>query len=133
MVTLEAAMAGMERARGAFEAAAHKVLAALEELQSDVLAANLKMQATKMELVTTARKRQRRSGARNGTHVAMPHTEPPDEQAFASLKLPGSAGFRGRKHMGSLARSLGLARVTHVVGGYGFGSPHSLGGAIPTR
>ena len=28
------------------------------------------------------------------------------------------------------AHSLGLARVTHVVGGYGFGS-HSLGGAIP--
>ena len=33
--------------------------------------------------------------------------------------------------MGNFARSLGLARVTHVVGGYGFGSPHSLGGAIP--
>ena len=33
--------------------------------------------------------------------------------------------------MGNFARSLGLARVTHVVGGYGFGSPHSLAGAIP--
>ena len=33
--------------------------------------------------------------------------------------------------MGNFARSLGLARVTPVVGGYGFGSPHSLGGAIP--
>ena len=33
--------------------------------------------------------------------------------------------------MGIFARSLGLARVTHVVGGYGFGSPHSLAGAIP--
>ena len=49
----------------------------------------------------------------------------------ASLKSPGSAGFRGRKHMGNFARSLGLARVTPVVGGYGFGSPHSLAGAIP--
>ena len=33
--------------------------------------------------------------------------------------------------MGNFARSLGLARVTPVVGGYGFGSPHSLAGAIP--
>ncbi len=33
--------------------------------------------------------------------------------------------------MGNFARLLGLARVTPVVGGYGFGSPHSLGGAIP--
>ena len=33
--------------------------------------------------------------------------------------------------MGNFARSLGLARVTPVVGGYGFGSPHSVGGAIP--
>ena len=33
--------------------------------------------------------------------------------------------------MGNFARSLGLARVTPVVGGYGFGSPHSLGGVIP--
>ena len=46
-------------------------------------------------------------------------------------KITRFSEFGGEKHMGTFARSLGLARVTPVVGGYGFGAPHSLGGAIP--
>ena len=34
--------------------------------------------------------------------------------------------------MGIFARSLGLARVTHVVGGYAFVYPHPLSGSFST-
>ena len=86
MKGIDAAMAEMERGRAVFEAAAQKVLVALHELQSDVLAANGRMHVTQMEMVTAARKR-RRSGTQRGAQVIMPPIEAPDEQAFADSAL----------------------------------------------
>ena len=82
---LEAAMAGMEKARAAFEAAALLVGVELEALQDRVLAANAAVYAERSKIEAEARKRRRLSGQQAAQPAAPAGAANPYEQAELAL------------------------------------------------
>ena len=82
---LEAAMAGMEAARAAFDAATSRVGDELGQLQEQVVAANTKAHGERSQIATAAeaRKRRRRSG---GAGAAAAQGDNPDAAAEAAFQ-----------------------------------------------
>ena len=81
---LEAAMAGMQAARAAFEAAASRVGDEPEHLQEQVLAANTKASGERVHVAEGERKRRRRSG---DAAAAAAQGDNPDAAAEAAFRV----------------------------------------------
>ena len=76
---LEAAMAGMEAARAAFESSTSRVGDELERLQERVNTANAKAHGERLDIAAHERKRRRRSGGA-GVAAAAAAAAPPERR-----------------------------------------------------